>query len=214
MFFVVFMSWILLGSVGSVFAQGAGKRDETKMSLLEKATFAGGCFWCMQPPYDKLKGVQSVTVGYTGGTKKNPTYEEVCTGMTGHAEAVEIVYDNSKISYSDLLDVFWKNIDPTTLNRQFADSGTQYRTAIFYHNEEQKRFAAASKEKFEKSGRYDKPIVTEIAPASTFYPAEEYHQGYYKKCPLPYEMYKVGSGREGYLKKMWDSETAETKEGK
>ena len=188
---MIFVVWVV-GMMGT--AQGAH---------LEKATFAGGCFWCMQPPYDKVKGVISTTVGYTGGTTENPTYEEVCSGRTGHAEAVEITYDSSQTSYSDLLDVFWKNIDPTTTNQQFADTGTQYRTAIFYHNEEQKRLAVASKEKVEKSGKFKRAIVTEIVPASLFYPAEEYHQKYYKKCPLPYQLYKTGSGREGYLKKTW-----------
>ena len=159
----------------------------------------------MQPPYDKVKGVISTTVGYTGGTTKNPTYEEVCSGRTGHAEAVEITYDSSQTSYSDLLDVFWKNIDPTTTNQQFADTGTQYRTAIFYHNEEQKRLAVASKEELEKSEKFKRAIVTEIVPASAFYPAEDYHQKYYKKCPVPYQLYKTGSGREGYLKKTWGS---------
>ena len=159
----------------------------------------------MQPPYDKVKGVISTAVGYTGGTTENPTYEEVCSGRTGHAEAVEITYDSSQASYSDLLDVFWKNIDPTTTNQQFADAGTQYRTAIFYHSEEQKRLAVASKEKLEKSGKFKRAIVTEIIPASLFYPAEDYHQKYYKKCPLPYQLYKTGSGREGYLKKTWSS---------
>lgn len=189
--------------MGPVFAAGESGQMETEESRLEKATFAGGCFWCMQPPYDKLEGVVSTTVGYTGGTKPNPTYEEVCTGKTGHAEAVEIVYDRSKVSYAQLLDLFWKSIDPTTLNQQFADKGTQYRTAVFYHNGEQKKLAAASKEAFEKSGKFTGAIVTEIVPAAVFYPAEEHHQGYYKKCPLPYQMYKIGSGREGYLKKMW-----------
>lgn len=182
------------------------------MGTHEKATFAGGCFWCMQPPYDTLKGVLSTTVGYTGGTKENPTYEEVSSGKTGHAEAVEITYDPSQITYAELLDVFWKNIDPTALNRQFADMGTQYRTAIFYHSEEQKRLATLSKEKLEKSGRFDQPIVTEIVPLSTFYPAEEYHQEYYKKCPIPYQLYKVGSGREFYLKKRWGDSQKATKE--
>lgn len=175
----------------------------TKAESLEKATFGGGCFWCMEPPFDKAKGVVSTTVGYTGGTKSNPTYEEVSTGKTGHAEAIEITYDPSQISYRELLDLFWRNIDPTAKDRQFADVGTQYRTAIFYHNGEQKALATASKEALQKSGRFDKPIATEIVPASTFYPAEEYHQGYYKKCPIPYEMYKVGSGRAGYLEKTW-----------
>ena len=185
---------------------------DNENNRFEKATFAGGCFWCMQPPYDKLPGVVSTTVGYTGGTKAHPTYEEVCTGETGHAEAVEIVYDGSKVSYSQLLDVFWRSIDPTTLNQQFADRGTQYRTAVFYHNEEQKRLAIASKEELGKSGKFKKPIATEIVPASTFYPAEDTHQGYYKKCPIPYQLYKVGSGREGYLKKVWGGEAGRGKE--
>jgi len=203
---MIFLSGLILGNVELAFSEGNTQKMETKAEQLEKATFAGGCFWCMQPPYDTLKGVVSTEVGYAGGTKPNPTYEEVSTGTTGHAEAVQITYDPSKISYSELLDVFFKSIDPTTRNQQFADLGTQYRTAIFYHNEEQKKFAIASKEKFERSGKFGKPIVTEIVPAPTFYPAEEHHQGYYKKCPLPYQLYKAGSGREGYLKKTWGEE--------
>ena len=206
------MGWMIVGAVAAAFAAGGIRQMETKAGHLEKATFAGGCFWCMQPPYDKLPGVISTTVGYTGGTKANPTYEEVCMGKTGHAEAVEIAYDPSKVSYSQLLDVFWKSIDPTTLNQQFADRGTQYRTAIFYHDEEQKKLAVASKEKLEKSGKFKKPIATEIIPASSFYPAEDYHQGYYKKCPIPYQLYKVGSGREGYLKKTWGNEATVKRE--
>src|SRR6185503_11782868 len=135
----------------------------------EKATFAGGCFWCMEPPFDELPGVISTTSGYTGGQMKNPTYEQVSAGITGHAEAVEVVYDPAKITYARLLDVFWKNIDPVTPNRQFCDAGTQYRSAIFYHNEEQKRLAEASKKALENSGRFQQPIVTEIAAASAFY---------------------------------------------
>jgi methionine-S-sulfoxide reductase len=170
---------------------------------LETATFAGGCFWCMEPPYKKLKGVTSITVGYTGGALENPTYEDVCTGETGHAEAVQIVFDPAQTSYEQLLDVFWKNIDPTALNAQFADHGTQYRTAIFYRSPEQKRLAEASKVRLEQSGKFKQSIVTEISPASHFYPAEDYHQDYSTKCPLRYNSYRVGSGREGYLKKMW-----------
>jgi methionine-S-sulfoxide reductase len=172
----------------------------------EKATFAGGCFWCMQAVYDKLNGVASTTVGYTGGHKKNPTYEEVCSGNTGHAEAIEILYDPSRVTYEELLDIFWKNIEPTMLNRQFVDFGTQYRTAIFYHNEEQKRLAEASKQKLEKSGKFYKPIVTEILPAPIFYKAEEYHQQYYKKKPIRYEFYEAHSGRSQYLKTVWSSD--------
>ncbi|MBI2118789.1 MAG: peptide-methionine (S)-S-oxide reductase MsrA [Elusimicrobia bacterium] len=170
---------------------------------IEKATFAGGCFWCTQPAFDKLKGVISTTVGYTGGTKTNPTYDEVCSGKTGHAEALEIIYDPKQVSFTELLEIFWKNIDPTKLNQQFFDVGAQYRTAIFYHSEEQKNLAQDSKSKLEKSGKFDQPIVTEIVPASTFYKAEDYHQKYYQKCPLRYKSYKIGSGRDSYLKKMW-----------
>jgi len=177
--------------------------DSSVGARFEKATFAGGCFWCTQHSFDKVKGVVSTTVGYTGGSKENPTYEEVSSGTTGHTEATEIVYDPSIVSYSELLDIFWRNIDPTTSNRQFFDSGTQYRTAIFYHNEEQKRLAEASKEKLQKSGRYNKPIVTEITKASKFYKAEEYHQQYYKKNASRYESYKNASGREQFLKKIW-----------
>jgi len=173
---------------------------------LDKATFAGGCFWCMQHPFDKLNGVVSTAVGYTGGNNENPTYEEVCSGTTGHAEAIEVQFDPSQVDYSKLLDVFWENINPTTPNRQFADVGSQYRTSIFYHSEEQKQLAEASKEKMNKSGVFEKPIVTEISTATTFYKAEEYHQKYYEKCPVRYERYKSGSGRTRYLEKKWGNE--------
>ncbi|MFO0752535.1 MAG: peptide-methionine (S)-S-oxide reductase MsrA [Thermodesulfovibrionales bacterium] len=195
---------ILIGGLVAM-ADAEKKQNETGIPVrrTEKATFAGGCFWCMESPFDSLKGVISSTVGYTGGHTKNPTYEEVSSGKTGHAEAIEIVYDPSVVSYAELLDVFWKQIDPTTRNRQFADAGTQYRTAIFYHNEEQKRRAEESKRKLEKSGKFPVPLVTEIVPAAAFYPAEEYHQNYYKKNPLHYKLYFSGSGREDFLKKMW-----------
>lgn len=172
-------------------------------SKIESAVFAGGCFWCMQHPFDKLNGVVSTTVGYTGGHIENPTYKDVCSGETGHTEAIEIQFNPAKITYSELLDVFWKNIDPTTPNRQFADIGSQYRTVIFYHNEEQKQIAESSKDEMGRSGTHDKPIVTEIIPASVFCAAEEYHQKYYKKSPDRYERYNSGSGRERYLKKIW-----------
>lgn len=184
-------------------AGNMNKNTDTSNKKIEKATFGGGCFWCMQYAFDKVKGVVSTTVGYTGGSKKNPAYEEVSTGKTDHAEGIEIVFDPSKITYSELLDVFWKNVDPTTPNRQFADEGTQYRTAIFFHSEEQKKLAIASKEKLAKSGKFNKPIVTEIVPASAFYKAEEYHQKYYEKNSLRYKAYHSGSGREQYLKKIW-----------
>jgi peptide methionine sulfoxide reductase msrA/msrB len=171
--------------------------------LLEKATFAGGCFWCMEQPFEKLDGVIKVISGYTGGHKKDPTYEEVCTGKTGHYEAIQIVYDPSKITYQQLIDMFWRQIDPTDADGQFVDKGSQYRTAVFYHNEEQKKLAEESKIELEKSGIYNKPIVTEIKKVTKFYPAENYHQNYYKKCTLRYQIYKAGSGREQYLKKVW-----------
>jgi peptide methionine sulfoxide reductase msrA/msrB len=181
---------------------------ETK---LEKATFAGGCFWCMEEPFEKLKGVKEVISGYTGGHKKKPTYEEVSAGRTGHVEAVQVIYDPSQITYSELLDIFWKQIDPTDPNGQFVDHGSQYRTVIFYHTNEQKRLAEKSKEELQKSSRYGRPIVTEILPASQFYKAEEYHQDYYKKNPIKYKFYRLRSGHDQYLKKIW-GDTKETKE--
>jgi len=175
----------------------------------EKAIFAGGCFWCMEHPFDKLPGVISTTVGYTGGTKKDPTYEEVSAGGTGHAESVEVVFDPSVIRYKTLLDVYWHNIDPTTPNRQFVDVGSQYRTAIFYLNEGQRRDAEESKAQLAASGRYGKPIVTEIVPASIFYKAEAYHQDYYKKNPIRYRFYRYNSGRDRYLEKIWGAKSQE-----
>ena len=157
----------------------------------------------MQPPFDKLKGVKKTIVGYTGGHQKNPTYQEVCSGATGHTEAIEVDFNPAEVNYSELLDVFWRNIDPTTSNQQFADFGTQYRTGIFYHNEEQRQLAQASKEKLETSGIFKKKIVTEITPASIFYPAEEYHQEYYKKDSFHYKNYSYGSGREGFIQRTW-----------
>jgi peptide-methionine (S)-S-oxide reductase len=170
---------------------------------LAKATFAGGCFWCMEPPFEALEGVVSVTGGYTGGTKANPTYEEVSAGGTGHAESVEIVYAPAKVSYEKLLDVFWHNIDPTTPDRQFCDHGRQYRTAIFYHDEMQKRLAEKSKQSLEESKTLPGPIVTEIVPAGTFYPAEEYHQDYAKKNPIRYRYYRYACGRDARLRELW-----------
>jgi peptide-methionine (S)-S-oxide reductase len=170
---------------------------------LAKATFAGGCFWCMEPPFEALEGVVSVTAGYTGGTKANPTYEEVSAGGTGHAESVEIVYAPAKVSYEKLLDVFWHNIDPTTADAQFCDHGRQYRTAIFYHDEMQKRLAEKSKQSLEESKTLPGPIVTEIVPAGTFYPAEEYHQDYAKKNPIRYRYYRYACGRDARLRELW-----------
>ncbi len=170
---------------------------------LAKATFAGGCFWCMEEALDKVDGVISTTSGYTGGRKANPTYEEVSAGGTGHTESVQIVYDPAKVGYAQLLDIFWHNIDPTTPNRQFCDRGNQYRSAIFYHDETQKRLAEESKQRLEQSKPFKEAIATEIVPASEFYPAEEYHQNFYQKNPFRYKFYKFNCGRAQRLQKLW-----------
>ncbi len=170
------------------------------------ATFAGGCFWCMEPPFDKLDGVLSTTSGYTGGHKENPTYKEVSAGGTGHAESVQVVYDPEKISYSRLLEIFWHNIDPLARNRQFCDGGDQYRSAIFYYDEEQRLLAEASREALEASGRFGQPIVTEIRAAGAFWPAEEYHQDYYKKNSISYRFYRWSCGRDKRLEELWGKE--------
>ena len=169
----------------------------------EKAYFAGGCFWCMEPPFEALDGVVGATSGYMGGTTENPTYEEVTTGKTGHAEVVEILFDPSIVSYEELLEVFWRNIDPTALNYQFADVGSQYRTEIFTVGDKQKKLAEESKIKLEESGKFDKPIVTAITEAPTFYIAEEYHQDFYKKQSVRYQLYEKASGRKGFLEETW-----------
>jgi peptide methionine sulfoxide reductase msrA/msrB len=173
------------------------------MYMSEKATFAGGCFWCMVKPFDELPGIESVVSGYTGGHKENPTYQEVCSDTTGHVEAVQITFDPTIFPYEKLLDLFWKQIDPTDPGGQFGDRGESYKTAIFYHNEEQKALAEASKAALEASGRFKKPIVTAIRPATAFYPAEENHQDYYKKNAYHYNRYYEGSGRKGFTEKAW-----------
>jgi peptide-methionine (S)-S-oxide reductase len=173
---------------------------------IEKATFAGGCFWCMEHPFDEIPGVVSVTSGYTGGWKKNPTYEEVSAGGTGHAEAIQVIYDASRVSYEKLLNVFWHNIDPTARDRQFCDSGNQYRSAIFYHTEEQHRLALQSKALLEKNKTFKDPVVTEIVQAADFYPAEDYHQDYYRKNPIRYKFYRYRCGRDARLKELWSDE--------
>jgi peptide methionine sulfoxide reductase msrA/msrB len=170
---------------------------------LAKATFAGGCFWCMVKPFDELPGIHSVISGYTGGHTINPTYKEVCSETTGHAEAVQITFEPDVFPYEAILDLFWQQIDPTDEGGQFNDRGSSYRTAIFYHSEEQRLAAQRSKQELAASGRFGKAIVTEIVPAGTFYAAEEYHQHYYKKNPIHYQMYRIGSGRQGFLKKVW-----------
>jgi peptide-methionine (S)-S-oxide reductase len=174
--------------------------------VLARATFAGGCFWCMEPPFEKIPGVTSVTSGYTGGEKVDPTYEEVSAGGTGHAESVEILYDPAKVTYSQLLDVFWHNVDPTQADGQFCDHGRQYRTAIYTHDAEQKRLADESKKQV--MAKLQKPVVTEIVPAARFYPAEEYHQDFYKRNPVRYYTYRAGCGRDRRLKELWGAEAA------
>jgi peptide-methionine (S)-S-oxide reductase len=169
-----------------------------------KATFAGGCFWSVERLFDKVEGVVSTTSGYTGGTKKNPTYEEVVTGRTGHAESVQVTYDPKKITYEKLLEVYWRNIDPVTPNAQFCDTGSQYRTALFYHDETQKRLAEQTKKVLQ--GRFKQPIATEIVAASQFYPAEEYHQDFHLKNPMRYQLYLAGCGRERRLQEVWGNE--------
>ena len=172
----------------------------------ELATFAGGCFWCMVKPFDEQPGIKKVVSGYTGGLKGNPTYQEVCAGMTGHYEAVQITFDPSIYSYEKLLDTFWQQIDPTDAGGQFYDRGQSYQTAIFYHNEQQRQAAEASKQALELSGRFLNPLATEILPAKTFYPAEDYHQHYYKKNPVHYERYRLGSGRNAFIEKHWGND--------
>jgi methionine-S-sulfoxide reductase len=167
------------------------------------AVFAGGCFWCMQEPFDHVQGVTTTVVGYTGGSKEDANYPAVSAHRTQHREAIEVTYDPARISYDQIIDVFWRNINPTQGDGQFQDIGLSYQAAIYYQNEEEKKTAEASKEKLGKSGKFDHPIVTEILRAKPFYPAEEYHQKYYLKNPADYQAYHVGSGRVGYLEKIW-----------
>ncbi len=169
------------------------------------ATFAGGCFWCMEPPYDKLEGVVSTTSGYMGGPMKNPTYADVSGGSTGHAEVVQVVYDPAKVKYEKLLDVFWHNVDPTVKDRQFCDTGTQYRTTIFVHTDEQKKLAENSKALLQMTKPFKDPIVTPIVAATDFWPAEDYHQDYYLKNPVRYTYYRTGCGRDARLTALWGS---------
>ena len=172
------------------------------------ATFAGGCFWCMEAPYDKLDGVISTTSGYMGGTKKNPTYGEVSSGSTGHTEVVQVVYDPAKVSYEKLLDVYWHNVDPTVTDRQFCDVGSQYRTAIFVHTEDQRKAAEKSKDDVAKTKPFKEPIVTPVVAAGDFWPAEDYHQDYYIKNPVRYTYYRTGCGRDARLKSLWGAAAA------
>ncbi len=179
----------------------SGAAQAPRGGQTEKATFGGGCFWCMEPPYDKLDGVVSTTSGYINGHTRNPTYEQVSDGTTGHAEVVQIVYDPAKITYDILLDVFWRNVDPVDAGGQFCDRGSQYRTGIFYHSEDQKRLAEQSKTKV--AAQQQKQIVTEIAAAGEFYQAEAYHQDYYEKNPVRYKFYRWNCGRDARLEQLW-----------
>ena len=169
----------------------------------EKATFAAGCFWCMEHPFDELPGVISTTSGYTGGSQKNPTYAQVSSGTTGHAESVQVIFDPKKISYKQLLNTYWRNSDPTTANRQFCDAGNQYRPAIFYHSEAQHIAAQESKDALIKSMPFGDKIITEITPASQFWPAERYHQDFYQKNPIRYRFYRYNCGRDQRLAQLW-----------
>jgi peptide methionine sulfoxide reductase msrA/msrB len=175
----------------------------TAQAETKTAVFAGGCFWCMQPPFDQAKGVTQTIVGYTGGSKETANYNLVSAHKTQHREAIEVTYDPAKISYDQLLDIFWRNINPTQADGQFHDIGLSYQAAIYYGSEEEKKIAQVSKEKLGKSGRFDKPIVTEILPRKPFYPGEDYHQKYYLKNPAEFEAYHVGSGRVSYLDQIW-----------
>jgi peptide-methionine (S)-S-oxide reductase len=191
---------IALATAGALAQQEGSTMPENGEAV---ATFAGGCFWCMEPPYDKLDGVIATVSGYTGGSKVDPTYQEVSTGGTGHTEAVRITYDPAKVSYERLLEVFWQNVDPLDAGGQFCDRGDQYRTGIFVHDEEQRRLAETSKQALTDSGRFQQPIVTEIVAAGPFYPAEDYHQDYYEKNPIRYKFYRWNCGRDQRLTQLW-----------
>jgi peptide-methionine (S)-S-oxide reductase len=199
-FFIILGFTALIGVAMTIPPQWSLAAEESQNA---RATFAGGCFWCMEEVYENVDGVISVISGYTGGHLANPTYEQVSAGGTGHVESVEVVYDPDKVTYQHLLKVFWRNIDPTTPNAQFCDHGSQYRSAIFYHDETQKRLIDESKQAVESSKSFPQPIVTEILPTSIFYPAEDYHQDFYKKNPVRYKFYKWNCGRSQRLEQLW-----------
>jgi peptide methionine sulfoxide reductase msrA/msrB len=181
----------------------AAAADPVSPATAKTAIFAGGCFWCMQPPYDQAKGVLKTVVGYTGGSEADANYQKVSAHQTKHREAIQVTYDPAQISYDQLLDIFWRQINPTQADGQFHDIGLSYQAAIYYGSEEEKKLAEASKERLSKSGRFPKPIVTEVLPGMPFYPAEEYHQKYYLKNPADFEAYHVGSGRVSFLENVW-----------
>ena len=193
-----FAALVIVGLIGGPYG---GYADDGSQQA--KATFAGGCFWCMEEVFEKVEGVESVVSGYAGGQVENPTYEQVSAGGTGHTESIEVTFDPSKVTYKQLLEVFWRNVDPTTPNAQFCDHGNQYRTAIFYQGENQKQLIEESKQRIESSKTFPESIVTEIAPASVFYTAEEYHQDFYTKNPIRYKYYKWNCGRAKRLEQLW-----------
>ncbi len=200
---------ILFGLILFGFQKMDNSKQETSKAMdnnyenFPRATFAGGCFWCVESDFEKVDGVVAAISGYTGGNTENPTYKQVTTGSTGHAEAVQVIYDPEKVIYKELLDVFWRQIDPTDAGGQFVDRGSSYRSAIFYHDDEQKHLAEESKRELEASGRFNEPIVTEIVKLDKFYVAEEYHQDFYKKSSTRYKLYRYGSGRDQFLEKAW-----------
>jgi peptide-methionine (S)-S-oxide reductase len=206
--FVSFLvcAWLLSGAARAADAPSAAATGTP--AGMATAIFAGGCFWCMEHPFDVLDGVVSTTSGYTGGHVPSPTYEQVSSGTTGHAESVRVIYDPAKIGYDKLLDVYWHNVDPLDAGGQFCDRGNQYRTAIFYTTEEQRQLAEQSKAALESSGQLPKPIVTEIVAATAFYPAEDYHQDYYKTNPFRYKYYRFACGRDRRLEEVWGASTA------
>jgi peptide methionine sulfoxide reductase msrA/msrB len=191
----------------SLIPQAPGDAMQNETFFHETATFAGGCFWCVQSDFDQYNGIVEAVSGYTGGHKPNPTYEDVSSGLSGHLEAVQVRFDPAIISYAKLLEIFWRHVDPTDNGGQFVDRGAQYRTAIFFHDDRQKKAAESSKLTLAKSGRFGKPIATQILPVKKFFPAETYHQHYYKKNPIRYKFYRANSGRDQFLKKVWEMHT-------
>ena len=205
--FLIFLSYFIVTTFIPKNADSASKKSTAKVSeksgIIETALFAGGCFWCMEHPYENQPGISKALSGYTGGEKQNPTYNQVASGSTQHVEAVEIHFDPEVISYNDLLQIFWRNVDPTDAGGQFVDRGKQYTTGIFYKNNQQKKSAEQSKKRLEGKNLFNKKIITKIVPAGKFYPAEEYHQDFFKKNYIRYRVYRAGSGRDEFIKRIW-----------
>lgn len=201
---------LILSGWSCVASESSQTLDATPDGTVAAATFAGGCFWCMEPPFDKIEGVTATTSGYMGGSGEDATYEQVSAGVTGHFEVVQVVYDPNKVSYEQLLDVFWANVDPLDGAGQFCDKGEQYRSAIFYHDQQQQAWAQKSVRVLQKSGRLSGKIATQVLPAEDFYPAEDYHQDYYQKNPIRYRFYRAGCGRDNRLETLWGHATDAT----